>query len=597
MRLLNLKLTCIAIMVALLATIARIAAQTNPVIVAPGFQFNLFADPARVPQFANMFSGPASLAFDARGRLFVGTLAGKILILLDNNDDGVVDQVKVFASFAPQVQVLGLEFNAKGDLFASSNVYLGTGRILRLRDTDGDDAADEITTIVDNLPSSGEHQTDRLKFGPDGLLYFGQGSATDNGQPKPGRPAESPLNAKILRVSVDSANPSVEIFAKGLRNPFGMAFHPENGALFATDGGSGEFGQIPDTSPPDEINWVVQGGDYGFPKCEGMPTPDNPDCAGVRAPIFQFRPHLTPTSIAFYTGPQAADSKNQMLVTLFKHLYGEGGSLLRFTLSGDAVSGFQLTPVNPPIADLGIIDPGDGPVDIAIDPISGDIYVARVDTVIHADPNEHHNFIYRIHRAGSDSLPLIGPVRPPSIKAGTGPTTINLIGRHLKPGAVVLADGSPLTTRQGPSIFELLADLPASLTASERTIRIEVQNPDGARSNAQVISVTRSEPAEKSPQLSSLSVIKLKNGRPIDQLVAGMKAKKLRLVVNGSDFDSGAQLLVAGVALQLDSASPTQLVGQLTQAMLDAPAELTVQVRNSTGKLSNTLKLVVASGQ
>ena len=74
-------------------------AQTRPVTVAPGFEFNVFADPSKVPDFGfNAFSGPTSMAFDSRGRLFVGTLQGKILVLLDNNDDGVVDEVRTFAT-------------------------------------------------------------------------------------------------------------------------------------------------------------------------------------------------------------------------------------------------------------------------------------------------------------------------------------------------------------------------------------------------------------------------------------------------------------------------------------------------------------------
>ena len=90
---------------------------------------------------------------------------------------------------------------------------------MRLRDSDGDDVAEEKTIIVDGLPSEGDHQTDKLKFGPDGLLYFGQGSSTDNGVPEIGRFPERPLNATLLRIDPD--NPQVSVFARGLRNPSG----------------------------------------------------------------------------------------------------------------------------------------------------------------------------------------------------------------------------------------------------------------------------------------------------------------------------------------------------------------------------------------
>lgn len=586
----------------------RSIAQIDPVTLAPGFEAgtrpgSLFADPLNVPDFVSAFSGPVAMAFDWRGRLFVGTYPGRILILLDNDDDGRADQIKTFATNLPIP--LGLEFRANGDLFITSNLHnRGVGRIIRLRDINGDDVADQITTIIDNLPSQGAHQTNKLKFGPDGLLYFSQGSSTDNGTPAANEPPEGPLNGTILRVDVDSVVPQLEVFATGLRNAFGIAFHPENNQLFATDGGSGEIGDQPDIAPLEEVNWVVQGGKYGFPSCEGVPVPatENPACAGVRPPITTFGQHLTPTSITFYTGPQAGESKNQMLVTLFKHLPGRGGDLERFILTGSPATGFQTTQVLPPIAEFGLIDPNDGPVDTAIDPISGDIYVLRFDPVHHFDDFEHHHFIYRIHRTGSDSLPFIGAPRPSAIKAGSPALTISLTTRHVKPGAIVfnVSDNVPLATRQGSSNFELLADLPANLLAMERTITLEVRNPDNVGSNEQTFRVTIGDPdpppppPDKTPQLTSMFVYKKKRAKVIDQLFVGMAAKKFRLVVAGADFDEGAQLLVNNVALALESSSTTELVGRLTNQMVAAPGELIVQVRNSTGKTSTTLKLTVS---
>lgn len=606
----TIKLSVLALMLLLLGSFDLAwrgnAQTTNSEVIAPGFDWNKFADPDNVPEFAlNYGTGPVSMAFDSRGRLFVGTYSGKILILLDNNGDGRVDQVKTFATGL--VAPLGLEFRANGDLFMSTNVIGGVGRILRLRDTNGDDVADEITTIVDNLPSQGDHQTNKLKFGPDGLLYFSQGSSTDAGTPTPIQPPEGPLNAAMLRVNVDSPNPQVEVVATGLRNAFGMAFHPENNQLFATDIGSGELCQSTptnpcggeDLSPLEEVNWVVPGGKYGFPNCEGLPVAGNPACAGVRGPIITFGQHLTPTSITFYTGPQAGDSKNQMLVTLFKPLHGLAGDLKRFVLTGSAETGFQGTEVLPAIIDFGLVDPGDGPVDTAIDPISGDIYSARFDPVHHADPNEHHHFIYRVHRVGSDSLPFIGPFRPSAVKAGTLGLTVSVFTRHAQPGAVVfdVTDDLALATRTGASAFELVADLPASVLATDRTIMLAVRNPDSVTSNQQPFNVTKGDPnpdPNKIPQIASMFVYKKKRSRVIDQLFAGMTGRKLRLVVDGADFDSGAQLLVNNTPLELESTSSTELVGRMTNSMVAIAGDLTIQVRNSTGKTSTTFKLTVS---
>ena len=268
-------------------------------------------------------------------------------------------------------------------------------------------------------------------------------------------------------------------------------------------------------------------------------------------------------------------------------------------LTGNATTGFQATQVLPPIADFGLIDPGDGPVDTAIDPITGDIYVARFDPVHHKIASEHHHYIYRIHRVGSDALTFIGPVKPGAVKAGSQGVTISLFGRRVKPGAIVfdVTDGLALATRAGTRPFELVADLPASVLSTERTIALEVRNPDGSQSNQRTFSVTTGDPdppPQVSPQLTSLFVYKKKRKKVVNPLRVGMTVKKLRLVVSGTDFDAGAQLLVNDVALQLDSSTATELVGRVNQQMVLTTGELNVVVKNSTGRVSNTLSLVVS---
>jgi glucose/arabinose dehydrogenase len=582
---------------------AQSCTPTPPVapVAAPGYVVSDFADCTNIPDFGGLLSGPTCMTFDSQGNLYVGTLGGEILVLTenDNNGNGVVDLGTV-QQFATVPEPLGLDFRSNGDLFVTSNpITSGTGaqfgQVLRLRDTDGDGVADDTAVIVTNLPSQGLNKTDKLKFGPDGLLYFGQGSATDDGPAS----AEGTYNAAILTVDVDSPELPTQtptIFATGIRNPFGMEFDPVSHALFATAVGHGAICQqgCPpvDTSPPEGIDWVVQAGKYGFPGCEGMPVASNPACAGVTAPIAFFNQHTTPTSITFYGGPQAnsTGAQNQMLVSFLQRFESQGGDLERFVLSGNTTNGFTMTPVLPVLCSLTPIDPDDGPVDVAIDPISGDIYMARLDVVPHANPDEHHNIIYRIHLAGSDSLPFIGPVQPGSLNSGTGQATITMLGRHLQPGVVVLANGSPLQTSQSGA-FGLTAILPASLTASAGTINITAQNPDGSVSNVEQVTVIT--PPPPPPVLNSLTVLK-KNGHVVAQVTVASSWKKLRLVANGTAFDSGAQLLVNGSPLTLISSSATQLSAAFTKAMISTSGTLTIQVRNSSGETSGQLTLSIA---
>jgi hypothetical protein len=61
--------------------------------------------------------------------------------------------------------------------------------------------------------------------------------------------------------------------------------------------------------------------------------------------------------------------------------------------------------------------------------------------------------------------------------------------------------------------------------------------------------------------------------------------------VRGIDFDAGSQLLVNNISLSIEISIITELVRQLVNALTQAPGDLTVHVRNSTGNISNTLKL------
>ena len=208
----------------------------------------------------------------------------------------------------------GVAFHNGAFYVAEGGQLLG-GRILRIS-TDG-----KITVLVSNLPSMGDHHSNGPVIGPDGAIYFGQGTASnsgvvgeDNAQfgwlhrfPKfydvPGQniqlagrnfrsrdpltkdsakevvtgafmPFGTPTqsgqmlqgnvrcNGGIMRVRPDGS--SLELVAWGFRNPFGLAFSAD-GRLFATDNGYDDRGSRPVWGTPDVLWEVRQGIWYGWP--------------------------------------------------------------------------------------------------------------------------------------------------------------------------------------------------------------------------------------------------------------------------------------------------------------------------------------------
>jgi glucose/arabinose dehydrogenase len=172
------------------------------------------------------------------------------------------------------------------------------------------------------------HWTKSLTASRDGsLLYVGVGSnsnITENG-------IEAEKNRAAIW-EVDRASGRWRIFASGLRNPNGLTFEPESGALWTVVNERDELG--PDLVP-DYLTSVKDSGFYGWPysyygqHLDPRVQPQRPDLVEKAiAPDYALSSHVAPLGLVFYT----ADSLPQKYRG--GAFVGEHGSWDRPTFNG-----------------------------------------------------------------------------------------------------------------------------------------------------------------------------------------------------------------------------------------------------------------------
>lgn len=267
----------------------------HPLQVRPGLTVNLFA--------AGL-DRPRMLAFSPAGDLYVSLpREGRVVVLPDSDRNGVADRIETFAEDLHLPH--GLAF-AGTELIVAEN-----SRLLRLLDRDRNLKAELVEVVSEDLPPGGGHWTRSVVVGPQGNLFAAAGSSCNVCIEK------DPRRAAVLQVAPQGG--PAGIFARGLRNSVGLAFHPMSGDLWASDNGRDRLG---DDLPPEEINRIVKGGDYGWPYCYGQRIPDpgygNPDrCRSTLPPALEMQAHSAPLGIAFGFGLDVAEPYRSMLYVAF----------------------------------------------------------------------------------------------------------------------------------------------------------------------------------------------------------------------------------------------------------------------------------------
>ena len=244
-----------------------------------------------------------SMCVSPNGTLFVGTRGGdKVLAITDENHDGKADKVYVVAS--------GLN-TPNGVAFKDGNLFIGTiSTIYRLDNIESKLNNPPAPVVVyDKYPTDEHHGPKFIAFGPDGKLYVPVGAPCNICEPA------TPY-ASMTRINPDGTG--FEIFAKGIRNSVGFAWHPVTKQLWFTDNGRDMLG---DDIPADELNNAPQAGmNFGYPYCHqgNILDPEfgkGKNCSDYTPPVKRLGAHVASLGMRFYTGSMfPAEYKNAIFI-------------------------------------------------------------------------------------------------------------------------------------------------------------------------------------------------------------------------------------------------------------------------------------------
>ena len=295
--------------VIVVAAVALSSSFTSPVTASPEAVNwpNLSLAPAITGTTSPVY---VTHAGDSSGRLFVVERAGRVKIYANGaylstfldissivDSQSYIERGLLSIAFAPG-------YPSKGHFYVYYTDLSGDLVVARYFSTSDPNIADSshgkmVLTIPH--PSFANHNGGQLQFGPnDGFLYLGPGDGGGGGDPANNAQNPNILLGKILRIDVESGNPTTytspftysipssnpftetagyrsEIWALGVRNPWRFSFDRMNGDLYTADVGQNCYEEV-DFEPAHssgELNygWRLEEGIYQF-------DPSNPsNCA------------------------------------------------------------------------------------------------------------------------------------------------------------------------------------------------------------------------------------------------------------------------------------------------------------------------------
>ncbi|MFN0107551.1 MAG: PQQ-dependent sugar dehydrogenase [Blastocatellia bacterium] len=259
---------------------------------------------------ATGMTSPTAFAIAPDGRIFVCQQGGSLRVI-QGGALLATPFMTLSVNSSGERGLLGVAFDPN---FASNNflyVYYTTSsapihnRISRFT-ANGNVVLAGSEVVLDDLEtlSATNHNGGAMHFGPDGKLYVAVG---ENAVPSNSQTLNNRLG-KMLRYNSDGTIPTDNpffntatgdnraIWSLGLRNPFTFAFQSGTGRMFINDVGQVTW---------EEVNDGIAGSNYGWPTCEGLCNPTNPN---FRDPIYLYSNDASTCAItggAFYNPTNA----------------------------------------------------------------------------------------------------------------------------------------------------------------------------------------------------------------------------------------------------------------------------------------------------
>jgi glucose/arabinose dehydrogenase len=222
--------------------------------------------------------------------------ANRITLLRDADGDGIAETRTVFLA--------GLNSPFGMALIGNDLYVANTDSIMRFPYKAGDTQITAPGVEVVDLPAGtiNHHWTKNVIASRDGSrLYVTVGSNSNAG--------ENGIENEVGRAAileVDPASGRSRLFASGMRNPNGMDWQPQSGALWTVVNERDELGS---DLVPDFLTSVRDGAFYGFPysyygqHVDARVEPQRPDLvARAIAPDYALGTHVAPLGLVFYRG-------------------------------------------------------------------------------------------------------------------------------------------------------------------------------------------------------------------------------------------------------------------------------------------------------